>query len=77
MPYEKYFNDPRPLAVRYRGSYAECGATLKKAHQLITGLLIVKANIYPGTNQNTANSSQQQLIKKFTRASAIHSLVDQ
>jgi hypothetical protein len=27
---KKYFNDPRPLTVRYTGKCAECGTTLKK-----------------------------------------------
>lgn len=27
---KKYFNDPRPLTVRYQGSCAECGTILKK-----------------------------------------------
>jgi hypothetical protein len=27
---KKYFNDPRPLTVRYTGKCAECAATLKK-----------------------------------------------
>ena len=27
---KKYFNDPRPLTVRYNGKCVECGTTLKK-----------------------------------------------
>jgi len=27
---KKYFNDPRPLTVKYSGTFAECGNTLKK-----------------------------------------------
>ena len=27
---KKYFNDPRPLTVRYQGTCAECGKTLKR-----------------------------------------------
>jgi hypothetical protein len=27
---KKYFNDPRPITVRYTGKCAECAATLKK-----------------------------------------------
>ncbi len=27
---KKYFNDPRPITVRYTGKCAECATTLKK-----------------------------------------------
>ena len=27
---KKYFNDPRPITVRYQANCAECGTTLKK-----------------------------------------------
>ena len=30
---KKYFNDPRPLTVRYTGTCAECGKTLKRGTQ--------------------------------------------
>ncbi|MEI6092019.1 MAG: hypothetical protein WCR42_16330, partial [bacterium] len=29
-PMKKYFNDPRPLTVRYQANCAECGTILKK-----------------------------------------------
>ena len=30
---KKYFNDPRPITVRYQGSCAECGKTLKRGSE--------------------------------------------
>jgi hypothetical protein len=67
---KKYFNDPRPITVRYTGNCAECGTILKKTLLPIIGLLMAKFTAFPAANPSIGNSSQLQLMKPFTMESA-------